>query len=230
MGPAAESEVIALLNHPREDVRSRARAILKSYNTKDSVLLDRIIDDLSSPDNNTRRSALEWLAQRKAAEEARRADVSRALETVLKDNDRQLVELAIKALEVWGTGANVESLVRIAADTGFFQTRGKAIDVLGRIKDPEAAKGLILLLTLKDDKLALQARDSLQLMGAAAEKPLTDYGIKSTIPVVRAHCWHVLTFVAGKDNIKELKMLASKETPPPVKKIAEEACKQIEMR
>ncbi|HEV2946427.1 MAG TPA: HEAT repeat domain-containing protein [Gemmataceae bacterium] len=166
MGPTAEGSVLKFYHHPDEATRSRARKILRSYHTKDDVILNQSIQDLRAPDPEYRKTVALWLCQT-PVNEPRRKEIVEALKPLLTDGTPEVRLNGLKALAIWGPPENVPAIIR-AVDDDSNEVRQSAMQTLARLKDPRGAEAVAGRLTnFFDRDLATRA---LQDIGPAAEK------------------------------------------------------------
>ncbi len=141
--------------------------------TKPADVADAVagaLEDLKSTDRHRRAWALRQLAELKPNE--RRAEVAKALEALLDDNDGFIRKDAVKGLEVWGTKENVPALLKqLTHNDSFF--RGDVIELLGKMKDERAVEPVAARLTEFFDRG--NASKALHDMGPMAEKTLHRY-------------------------------------------------------
>jgi hypothetical protein len=230
MSKFAEAEVVPYMNHP--DAFGAARGLLKTYGTRDALLIAQCVQDLNLTDPGKCQRALEWLADAKI-DEGKQDEVARALNPVLMGATANLADAALKAVEKWGTADNLEPLVKIVADPADMpaERRNKAIALLGRIKDPKAVEALAPLLFAGMHQK--QAGNALIALGDIALPKMMDSVAPDKQPdaAARAAAWQVLGFIAPKDRLKDLQAVAAKEKPnSDVAKIAAAALRQIGAR
>lgn len=171
MGPVAEGAVVKFYHHPDNATRESARRILKSYQTKEDVILIQSIQDLKGPDFEYRKIVAQWLCQTPPNEQ-RRKEVAEGLSPLLNDGRPDVRLVGLKALTVWGTADTVSAIIR-AVDDDSNDVRQLAIQTLIRLKDLRGAEAIAGRLTnFFDRELATRA---LQDMGPAAEKVVVKY-------------------------------------------------------
>jgi HEAT repeat protein len=209
-GPAAEPEVVKYFDHPNQGTRDRARKLLKTYGTKDAVILGQVVADVD--DAQRRRAALDWLAEHSADEEHKSA-VARALEPLLKDMDDQTSEAALKAMKNgWATKANVEALVALCVNPPFTPHGNSmcdaAMEALGRVKDERAVPAVAAQLPNIFHRDA--ARKALELMGSVAEKETSKYLLHQDAGV-RSLTWKIFAVIGSKENLPALQKIAKAE-------------------
>jgi HEAT repeat protein len=222
-GPAAEQEVAKYHNHPNPPTRDQARKLLKGYGTKDAVILGQAVTDLG--DAERRRAALDWLAERTADEE-HRAAVGRAVEPLLKEQDDQTSEAALKAMKKgWATKENVEGLLALVVNPPFTPHGNfmcdTAMEVLGKIKDERAVPAVAAQLPNIFHRDA--ARKALEAMGSVAEKETSKYLLHQDAGV-RALTWKIFAVIGSKENLPALQKIAKAE---PDRSVALEAANAL---
>lgn len=176
IGTKAEKAVLKYAYHPDNGVRDSARNLLRGWNTQPGAILAQGIEELKSPDTSRRKAVLEVLNQ-SPVEDGQRAAVATAIEGLIGDMDRDLVDRAGQALVLWATREHVPGLARFLDVTGEggrgnFFLRRRIIGQLGQFKDERAVPALAKCLTrtqeMRDAGQALQA-----IGGPAVEKELT---------------------------------------------------------
>jgi HEAT repeat protein len=118
------------------------------------------------------------------------AKVTHALEPLLLDPSDSVRDAAVDALVAWAGRDNVPALVGLLKrefihvdEPGGMQERGKAMEILGRLKDPRAASALAPYLgSAIDGDTAFQA---LQTIGPAAETEVVKYCNDTFVPKQR---------------------------------------------
>jgi predicted Zn finger-like uncharacterized protein len=225
-----EGEVVKYAFDPDVGTRTEAQRLLKGYGTKDSVILPQAIADLKAGDINRRSAAAAWLGQTPVVE-ARRAEVSAALDPVLTSPDQQARLNAVKAARVWGTKDNVPALVRFVDD--------KFVDL--RPPD-ETYQAIELLISFKDERAYwsiahycghpfehARGRAYLQQIGAPAEPEVVK---KLTDPsnYVRQAAWKALAIVGTKANMDAYQKAAKAESDGFGQILAQQAMNEIAAR
>jgi predicted Zn finger-like uncharacterized protein len=232
MGPAvAEKEVVKYYFDSNIIAQQEARRILKAFGTKPGVIAEQAAEELRDDGGDANRQAdvCEWLGKVKEADQAPKADVSRALNGPLKSTNEHLVETATKAAIVWGTKENVELLAALLPkqDATLNQIRANALQALARIKDPRAAP--IMALCLRSQFDHEKAADALVEMGPGAEKAVRPFVKKSEPPVTRVLACRVLLRIGSKDSLPDLQN-ATRDPVADVRAWAKEAIKAIKER
>jgi HEAT repeat protein len=227
LGPAAEPDVVKELHHPDQPVRDAVRDVLKSYGTRDTVLLDQTLADLKGADAARKKIAAEWLVQT-PADEKRRPEVARALDDVVKGNDGQAREPAVRALLAWGTKDNVPTLVAVLTDPGPDNVRTAAITALGTIPDERGAEALVKQLT--NTRHANQAGKALEQMGPAVAVPALVKALENGDVRTRGAIWRALGSIGTKDDKDKLQEVADREKDAAVSRAAQDALKAVAAR
>ena len=112
MGAAlAEKDVLQYMDSPNNDARNEAAGLLRTFGTKPEAMVDQAVADLKNADSGYTRNACDYLAKT-PVNEARRVEISKALETPLADGTNgETRKAAAVALKVWGTKDNVPALI-----------------------------------------------------------------------------------------------------------------------
>jgi HEAT repeat protein len=175
IGPAAEKAVVQYYFHPDAGTQQEARQLLRSYGTRDDVIVDQAIEDLQAREPGRRQAVAEWLTQANPDQNPRRAEVARALEAFLDEQNWLARSAGLKALARWATRDNLPNLVRALKrdDLAFNQTRHQVMEILGKIKDRRGAEAVAGRLPNHFDRgPAVQA---LREMGPIAQKEVAPY-------------------------------------------------------
>lgn len=186
--PLAEKEVLKYLNSSNNEARSEAAALLRTFGTKPDAIFDQTVVDLKSPDANVAKSACDYLAKQ-PVNEARRAEVSKALEEPLGDPvNGETRKSAATALRTWGTKDNVPALIAEMDNKNdpFHGSQQACMDALARLKDPRGAEAVAA--HLPDFGFGRPAVVSaLREMGPVAEKAVAafanspDQGVRNDV-------------------------------------------------
>jgi hypothetical protein len=169
--------------------------------------VDQILAGLASPDEPRRRSAAARLPVLEPND--RRAEVARALTTLLRDGDDFSRQAAARALGNWGTKQSVPALIK-AVDDDNFAVRWAAIEALGQLKDKRAAGPIAA--HLKAD--AIKAVPALRALGAAAESAVLDVLNEGREWSVRAEACRVLGAIGTSKSVPDLDRIAREDSGP----------------
>jgi HEAT repeat protein len=113
-GPVAAGAVLPYLNHPDPDVRKEARRLCKPLGITEGQQIEQCLADITDSRKARSRTALDHLASLRV-DEALRDKVSQALNAPLLDPDPGIREEAARALAVWVSRQNTDTLVKILA-------------------------------------------------------------------------------------------------------------------
>ena len=144
MGPMAEAEVLKYMDSPNNDARDEAAKLLLQYGTKPDAKFNQALADLKSNDAGIQSAACDVIAKT-PVDEARRAEVSQALEAALAVRNAPLgqpspAKAAANALVTWGTKDSVQALVdELKRNDG--NTVGPCMDALAKLKDEARGRG-----------------------------------------------------------------------------------------
>jgi HEAT repeat protein len=155
----------------------------------------------------------------------RRAEVAKALEKLLSEQDHFVRTEALKALKTWGTGDNVPKLIALMDDENHFVQTG-AMDALGGIKDERAAAAIANQLT--DFGVRRQAKLALVAMGPVAEKHVLPL-LKNKDWALRSDVCQILAEIGTDKSIEPLRE-AAKDRNHLVQQKAEDALRAVEGR
>jgi predicted Zn finger-like uncharacterized protein len=175
---------------------------------KHLATVDDALRDLKSDNENERRAALEWLAKANF-DKGRQAEVSLAINPLLKNPDNWTRERAVNVLKVWGTKDNLDGLIQILNEA----TPGPpqpglvigAIDVLGKLQDERGAEPVW---RFRESIFSWEAADkSLKAMGQAAGEKAALARIDDPNGNIQNAARGLLVFYGTKDTLK-LKQVA----------------------
>jgi HEAT repeat protein len=186
--------------------------------------LAQALDDLKSTDRHRRRSACHQLAELKPNE--RQAEVAKALEPLLDDNDGFLRKDCLKALAVWGTKETVPLLIKQLNDSDTFY-RNDVIEVLGKMKDERAVEPIAARLTEFFDRR--HASEALQQMGPMAEKVVLKYVTHPESGVAQEAC-RILKVIGTRTSARLLQAAAAQRKDGGLSRAAQEALFDIANR
>jgi HEAT repeat protein len=159
----------------------------------------RALYRLRSTDPHKRAQAIRKLKE--TLPDERRAEVVKALEPLLNDDDFFTRRDVIEALGVWGNKDTVPILLKAMREK---DTRGEAMKALGRLKDERAAEPLAERLEEFFDRH--EAAQALKSMGSIAEKVV--------IARLNHHELHVRITVC-----EILGAIGTKQSIPPLEKV-----------
>ena len=165
-------------------------------NPTDPNFLALALSDLKLTDASRKQGALEGLKGAKV-DQARRAEVSKAVEPLLADPAAGCRIGAANALATWGSKANTPALVKVLGDRNP-EVRGAALDALAAIQDPAAAEAVAARLADTRDKAA----QTLKAIGKPAEPAVIKYLTHDDI-WVRTEACKVLEEIGGSDECKQ---------------------------
>jgi predicted Zn finger-like uncharacterized protein len=213
---------------PGAGKREAVRRLLRDIGTKPEVILDQVVTDLKGVDSERRLVAAESL-EKLPVVEARRDEVSRALNTVLDDPDADTSAAGVPAAKAWGTKHNVPALVRHVSDNGPFATplRVAAMEALAAIKDERGVWPVARW--LGDVFNGEDARRTIEKLGPVAEKAGLEH-LKDPDGTERLRAWLVLSVVGTPGNVATMEEAAKKETDRAVRTNAEAALRLVKQR
>ena len=186
--------------------------------------LTQVLDDLKSADMTTRTRACERLAKGQP-NTPRRGEVAAALAERLGDKNGATHDAAAKALVVWATRDQVQTLLD-ALDHESGTVRQSALEALGNLKDERAVKPVARRLLQGDRKHASKA---LQSMGTMAEKEVLTY-LQDRDAEVRAEACRVLRRIGTAESVSPLTALKDKDNARNVQIAAADALDEIGRR
>jgi len=230
LGPMCEAEVIQYVFEPDNGTSTEAQRLLKSYGTKDSAIVTQAIAALKSADPNRRRAAATWLGQTTAIE-ARRPEVSTALDPVLRDPDQGIRLNAVKAARVWATKENIPTLIKFIDDK-FADPRPpeetyQAIELLIGFKDERAYWPIAHYASHWIDNA--KGVGYLQQIGPAAEMEVAKR-LTNPSNTIRQAAWKAIGIVGTKANLQTYLMMRRAEPDLSVQRFAQDALNTIAAR
>jgi HEAT repeat protein len=208
-GAASENEVVKVAFHPDQGAREEAQRLLRSWKTKEEVLVVQAIVDLKTNDVNRQTAAALWLSQVHALPKSL-DEVSVALNPVLREANEAARNSAIKAVQVWATKANVPTLIDMLNDQNLQhpfarESRGIVIRTLASLKDERAAAAFARELATREWRH--QASAALEELGAAAEPEVLKY-FNHPDAQTRKHAADILTKIGTKPEALVTQCLA----------------------
>jgi hypothetical protein len=189
--------------------------------------VDRVkamLGDLQGQDVERRRAAAQRLLRTKPTSD-RKADVVKALEARLGDEDAPTRLAAVRAFAAWAGAEAVPTLVKLL-DEDNPPLRRTVFAELGTLQDPGAAEVVAKNWLTRDRENASQA---LQAMGAVAE-PYLQPLLAHEDSVVRVDACRLLGKVGTRASIPMLLKLTGDETPPQLAEAAWDAIATIAVR
>jgi hypothetical protein len=168
----------------------------------DSDWVGQVLFDLKSPTLQRRKDALRRLSEA-PPDEARRVEVAKAIEPVLKDPDGFARSDAAKALGVWGGKENVPALIQALRDPAF-NVVWAVFDALERLKDPSSADPVAAFLGTPQNRG--NAAKVLKAIGAPAEPAVIKY-LQAGDPFVRMEAANILKEIGTEACVPALQDL-----------------------
>ncbi len=159
--------------------------------------LDKALAELKN--KSLRKAAAERLTTMKV-NEARQAEIARALEPLLDSDDQFVSVSGAKALAVWGVKDSIPALVKALEDENVF-LRDEVLAALGKLPDDAAAEACVKYLRVQSARGA--ASKALKDMGPTAEKDVLG-ALKDPDWTVRAEACDILGVIGGKSSIAPL--------------------------
>jgi S1-C subfamily serine protease len=176
----------------------------KAYNDAEMVAL---LAELNGADDAKKWAAVDKLGKAKVT--TRRDEVARALDPLTADKNNFYRVAAINALVVWGTKANVPTLLPILADKDGW-ARTAAVKALGQIGDERAIEPIAKLLPEWFGRG--EASEALRKAGSKAEKAVLPF-VKHKDWVVRSEACKILGEVGTKASKEALEEAAKDRNP-----------------
>ncbi len=154
----------------------------------------------------------------------RRAQVTKAVEPLMRDGNAAVRDRAIHIMGRWGTKETVAILVKMLEqlDSGI---RRATIEALGQIADASAARQLADLMSEQSDRNA--AANALKKMGPIAE-PMVIGLLKNKDKLVRHEACQILSAMGGPKSVAALKRVLQSEQDNLVRAAARSALTRLE--
>jgi predicted Zn finger-like uncharacterized protein len=208
MGEHAITAVLHYLNHPDFGLRGEVQEMCQQLKISANQYLEQTLADIASDDTNRRKVALQFLAKFEPGERVRRK-VSKALNAPLLDKDPGVRGDALNAAKVWGSKENTATLLKLLEGNPLekkpFGRDANVIEVLGIIKDPEAAPAVAKgLANFFERGHAVKA---LKNMGSGAEEAVQPY-LLARDGGVRAEACKILAVIGTAKSVNPLTMAA----------------------
>jgi len=162
---------------------------------------------------------------RAKVDEARRAEVARAVEPLLADENQFVRKAAVEALGTWGTKESVALLLPMVETKDTF-VRWEAFKTLAKLQDERAAEPIARRLLEPSDRGFVSR--ALQDLGSKAEKAIHPY-LKEKDLFTRLTACQILEKIGTKESKAALEE-ASKDENIGVSSTAKRALKAIEGR
>jgi HEAT repeat protein len=209
IGAPASKAVLKYVNHPDSEAQQEARHLCKVLNISRALQIEQVLADLTQAEAARRRAALKYLSGHLKADEQNRLKLSRALNSVLEDRDNGVREDALHAVKVWGSRENTRTLLRLlegnAEEKKPFGRSGYIVEILGVLKDPEAAPALARgLANVFERGHVIKA---LKSMGPGAEKAVIPY-LHAEDRAVREEACRILAAIGTRQSLAALKAAA----------------------
>ena len=187
--------------NPRQNPRRNHDQGLAPANAPAQDEPSRLLQDLQMAANSfQRRDALVRLAQLRPKE--RRADVAKVLDGYINDPDVFTRKACFASLAVWGTEANVPSLIQVLDNQDVF-TRWEAMKLLGDLKADQAAEPVAKRLIVASDRDA--ATNALIALGPPAQKAVAPY-LSDPDWTTRLNVCKILNEIGTKDSVGALQL------------------------
>ncbi len=192
-GPAAQSEVLKLMNHPDGGARQAARQLLVKFNTPEGAKLTQAIADLGVQNPQQRDAAANYLTTA-PVDAARRSEVSVALNKALGNLNGPFINGDLfRAVEKWHTPVNVPVLA-LMVETNRPGSR-EAMQALGKMRTPESMK-----VVAKQLGKSFEAFGSLREAGPAAEPAVIEVLGTTLDQRVRMDCVRLLGDIGTRNG------------------------------
>jgi HEAT repeat protein len=159
--------------------------------------VDQQLEQLKRATNFSQKYIVVSALSRMEAIDERRANVTKAVEPLMRDSNSGLRDAAIRTMGVWGTKENVPALLEMLdqLDNGI---RRATMEALARIPDERSAKALAKLVI--DESSRNNAAAALKKMGPVAEAAVITL-LASDDHQVRYQACHILAEIGGKKSI-----------------------------
>jgi predicted Zn finger-like uncharacterized protein len=174
VGKGAEKSVVKYYNHADGGARERARRLIQRYGTGPDVVLDQVVQDVGSAEQERAKSAVDWLSKTTSddalaftkTQPARRIAVAVALNRLIDSPPSFSEGMVFGAVRRWGTNDNIPALIRTLTSSRFKREAADALIALGPACEAEVKK----LLSSTDRNLVQEAKRILDSIGSADAK------------------------------------------------------------
>jgi uncharacterized Tic20 family protein len=160
----------------------------------------------------------------------RRAEVGRALQSLLASGNPELMSAALRALAIWATRDNVTALLRVLEDQDFNaknpRVNSQVLEILGRLQDNRALPSMSPYLLVPRNRAA--ASKALQAFGPLAEEEALKY-LSAENPQVRMEACRILKVIGSAKSVPGLKA-AQQDRNKGVAREAQNALREINKR
>jgi HEAT repeat protein len=156
------------VDQARRDQRAREEASQRAASAPPAQKIPEFDANLANLKNNPNRFTVIYFCEQQV-DPARQDAVARALEGCLKAQDQWVGYDACKALEKWGDKNSVQPLIDFYHARPDDVLRSRALEALGEIKDPAAAKALVGMIKSKAGN-SHALGDCLRRVGPVGEK------------------------------------------------------------
>jgi uncharacterized Tic20 family protein len=158
---------------------------------------------------------------------ARRAEVGRALQSLLASGNPELMSAALRALAIWATRDNVTALLRVLEGQDFNaknpRVNSQVLEILGRLQDNRAVSFIAPYLLVPRNRAA--ASKALQAFGPLAEEEALKY-LSAENPQVRMEICRILKVIGTAKSVPGLKA-AQQDRNKGVAREAQNALREI---
>jgi hypothetical protein len=200
--PTADKAVLHYINYPDLAVQKEARDLTQRLNISVDRQLDQTLTDVKDAQIERSRAALHHLAQFRP-DAANQAKVSKALNATLLEPTRGLSDESLKALRIWRSEENTDTLVKMLGPyaKGGMGRSARVIDFLGKLQDPRAAAPLAAGLD-HDRERELVSR-ALKMIGPGVQDAVIPY-LDSPSRATRIEACRILGEVGASTSLGAL--------------------------
>jgi HEAT repeat protein len=216
--------VLAYFHHENTGIHMEARRLTGYFGTPLDAVLDQTLRELKADEPRRRFWACDWLLKLDA-KHPRRAELARALESLITDKEGQVQRKAVPALLRLADSSNVPCLVEYLLDRKNSWDRKSIVLHLGKSRD---ARAVVAVVRELDSRNKSDAREAVKEMGAIAEKEVCKllYHEDTTL---RHDAATLLQVIGTQESVAALKK-ALDDKHPSVKSNAQKALQRIAER
>ncbi len=161
------------MDSPNNEARNDAQDLLRVFGTKPEVMFDQAVADLKNLDSGYRQWACDYISKQ-PVDNARQAEVAKALIGPLGDGKPETRAAAAAALATWATKDDEPALIaELEQDMNGNSDFQSCLDALVQLKDENGAEAIAK--QLKSIFHREKAFNALRAMGKVAEKAVAGY-------------------------------------------------------
>jgi hypothetical protein len=218
-------EELEKLRQAQAEALARAQEQARKLAVLTDEELPGLLADLAGMDQKAKAAAERLAKAKPAADDARKAQIAKALDPLLDSKDGFTRKAAVNALEVWATNESVPGLEQSLNDTDHWVKIG-ALNALAKLHSPESAQAMATLLVPQGERG--EAVKALRELGNSAEDAVLPY-VEHAEWSVRMEACSLLGDIGSKKSLDAMKG-ASRDSSGLVAMKAKEAYGKLQAR